>query len=841
MSSESRQPHPTTSVNLSGWLAKHAALLEPINDPADAAFRSAHFALTSRGVDETDLYDINLHDNSLTLMSPAEQQAVSVIRDYDSVIGVFPTILPIKASLNMYTIPRPRGILDKNLSVFVDIPNSNYTEVALHLLPNYELGTIGQFAVNVAFPALYNPTTSQSLTDEHYRLFFNHAVRPAIVEHSYANITHWPADYNCETIRARAKNGGITHTTHTIHKSIITQVLATIRENCDLHDDLAWARDFMWIVDAKGLKEEYRHRPRNHGGQCGRRQYSNLLNIFEVDLIDPGRGDQLYIDVALEFSQEGRILLWKTHSHEAILREVLGINDIAYYRSTQRFTADTVALMQHAAGFRVHCGPSPPIDHVRKLNVYTTDKAPTALIDQGHHAKFITAKEALVTTRIDGLTRAAAFAGRIRRVYEAVRDQNVPGNARLEGRVDFTHATSFMVGLDFQHLIGALVSVPVHDWWTFKCIRLAAASFVLEQHLSSTPTRRTQKQALGLVSVCVWIINALNARPCDRAAERELQLSCLPQIRSPEGEWESTTQGGMFLIHRLVQSGGLLQLPLHNLPDGEVIARALGFQTWSEVLIFVTMPTQRASKQQPQAEFRRNNRTAVRAPSPELEESQQQLPSDEDRNSSPSLTSPNSTPSTPATIPFDLDLHAGSFDYPRRDQGVRFSHNLYSLFVRTLREMLSRAPNERDGGAYLVAAVEPSLVDLDFFKVNVTEELPRVFRKLRLVTPVKPTWDASFDRLFPKKGAAALSGGGWQDLGSRQEWVTMTALMEDDQINEIRKQFKKEFDTFTWFPVNANDKIWKVLAKGNNYRGNAKAPWIMPRLLADWEAMPRLD
>ncbi|KAG8928192.1 hypothetical protein FRC01_006340 [Tulasnella sp. 417] len=813
--------HPTEPVSLIQWLEAHDELVGSTDNDAEKARLSTFFALTSRNPTEPTLYDINLHLNSFTLQSRDVQDEAGVTRDYDSLIGVFPARLPLLADLSIYTIPRPKGRLEKNLSVYVDLPDLDLVQVPLHKIPNWELGTVAtKFSVNVMFPSLYHPGSSEKLTEDHYRIFYDRALRPAARRHCNANDSYWPASYQSETIRAQHQRGAFTHTAHVVNRNKVAAFLDAVRDNCAQDVGLIWAVGMLWVVDGKGLKEQYRHTPSPSNAT---RTLNRLLRIFDVAEINRDRGDQLYIDVAVEITQPDHILLWKTHSHDAIIRTMLKVQDVQYYRTAQRYSQDTVALLQHAAGFRVSCGPQAPQPYLRKLNVYTTDKAHTALIDNGHHAKYIDPIKALTVPTGDGDSEPKAFAAKMRTVYSAAENEQVPGNARLEGRVNFTEAATFLVDFELDDFFLALLSIPCETWWPFKTVRLQAALRVLESHLSASATVRAARNSLALAGVCVWMANAMNARPSDKAAENALREACLPQVQDYDLNWVPTTQGGMFVIHHLAETYNVFQLPLNNnLPEGNTVARALGFPSWGDLIVHITKPRPRNREVLATEAFRRNNRSGVRAPSPETVEDNVDGPSG------------SSNPAGPV-IPFNVDDYQGTFEHGRED--TTFTEYAYSLVVRILREVVSRAPNHRTDGAYLVSSINPSTIEPTFFKGSLVQRLPEYFRQFRLVRPDEDNWDAVFNRIFPDKGAAPLVNG-WKDLRSRNEWVALTVILTEGQVRSIRAELKKEFDRFSWVPFSQNDKVWKVSSGGRLFRGHTLGPWILPNKKADWESVP---
>ncbi|KAG8998919.1 hypothetical protein FRB90_012196, partial [Tulasnella sp. 427] len=214
---DSRLPHPFVSVSIHDWLYEHDQLLDETEDPDEQIFLSTYFGLTSRRPSSPTLQSLDLHADSFNLLPPADQNALSFNRDFDSLIGVFHEQLPVIDSVSVFTIPRPKGRLQKNVSVYVDLEEIGYRNVGIHAIPNWEFGTIQNvYSINVAFPSMYNPAGNETITEEHYAQFYNLAVHPAVEDHLADNLSHWPATYQSETLRARSARGAITHTSHTV-------------------------------------------------------------------------------------------------------------------------------------------------------------------------------------------------------------------------------------------------------------------------------------------------------------------------------------------------------------------------------------------------------------------------------------------------------------------------------------------------------------------------------------------------------------------------------------------------------------------------------------------------
>ncbi|KAG6871947.1 hypothetical protein C0995_014638, partial [Termitomyces sp. Mi166 len=461
---------------------------------------------------------------------------LSISRDYDSVLGLSPIIM-VEDNISVFTVPHPTFALKSGVHVthpviFDDIER----DVDLHKIPNFEWGKFGpRHHLHVFFPGLWTPERSKSRqpyqTNERERaIWYDLGLRPAILELLGENLAQeWPASYETEEIRARRVRGGHSWSTKIIPEDIVPRLADKIRSHLTLYnngldtEEHEWASNFLILHTIRGTKGMTWHQPDPRSADEAFQRFLRSSRLTR-DVFTIG---EWYIDVAIEISSdEGACLQWLTSTHNLVVQQALLIDDYNAARITDlgssKYSRDMVSHLTAISGFRIAPGPAAEgFFRVKYLQAYTTDKAIVYNVDSGHHAKFLTVREAMdieqPTPTISGLHT----------IYDRATMHN-GSNARLELRVPFEFAAHALLEFDPAIIKRCLCIFSRKEWWGFRILRLQAASSVLSWQASAEPELRVHEQALTLTAACVWFINGLHARPEDGPAARRLMDAALP-------------------------------------------------------------------------------------------------------------------------------------------------------------------------------------------------------------------------------------------------------------------------------------------------------------------------
>jgi len=304
------------------------------------------------------------------------------------------------------------------------------------------------------------------LTLEERTLWYENAFRPAISALlGDAIASEWPATYETERLRACKARGGYSWGTKLIPKDVVSDLADCIRDQLNTNrtltrEDMTWASDFFFLHTIRGVKHASFHRVDSESSEY-------YLNDFILDARLSGRvpfvGDW-YIDVGIEISsEENACLQWMTNAHPRIVQQALHISDDSAQRITDitssQYSRDLSSHLTAVSGFRIVPGVRAQGEfEARYLQAYTTDKSVVYNPEGGHHAKFLTTKEAM------GHTQPAKTVEGIYTIYEQAMIAN-SSNARLEVRVPYRFATQVLIEFDVDQLRDSLCAFTREEWW----------------------------------------------------------------------------------------------------------------------------------------------------------------------------------------------------------------------------------------------------------------------------------------------------------------------------------------------------------------------------------------
>ncbi|RDB19057.1 hypothetical protein Hypma_014471 [Hypsizygus marmoreus] len=529
--------NPIVSHTLAEFTARANKLYVP--DGVDDAF--IRLALTG---EYTDVDDDN--KKKQVFLDPIQNivepdHSLTISRDYDSVLGIADKLL-VDCPISVFSVPHNFFALKTNIHIQHSIVRGDTTtKVDYHRIPNFEFGNFGpRHSLNIFFPGLWSPLRGKSnqpyhLSEKERAFWYENGMRPAIASLLGQSIaSEWPATYETERIRAQKSRGGFAWGTKIIGRDVVDQLADRIRTELDENPfvaahDIAWARNFFILHTIRGVKHSSFHRVDATSAEYYLTEFIQEAHLsYEV----PEEG-VWFVDVAIEISSdEGACLQWMTSTQHDVVQQALRISDEDAERisepNSSKCDRDLVSHLTAISGFRITPGVRAQGEfEVAYLQAYTTDKSVLYNADSGHHAKFLTTKEAM------GPTQPAKSITGIYTIYEEALKAN-SSSARLEARVPYQFATKVLLELEHDKLRDCLCSFTRQEWWSFRMTRLMAISQTISLQALGPANMRLAGEALALTAACVWLTNGLHARPDDGPSSRRLMDTVLP-ITEAEG------------------------------------------------------------------------------------------------------------------------------------------------------------------------------------------------------------------------------------------------------------------------------------------------------------------
>ncbi|KAH0588293.1 hypothetical protein J132_02620 [Termitomyces sp. J132] len=805
------------------------------------------------------------------------QYDLSISRDYDSVLGIASDLL-VEDNISVFTVPHPTYALKSGVHITYPVSFGDIErDVDLHRIPNFEWGKFGpRHHLHIFFPGLWAPQRCKSRgsyeTHERERaIWYNHGLRPAMIALLGENLAQdWPASYQTEEIRARRARGGYSWSTKIIPQDIVPFLADRIRMQLRSTNDLAqedkdWATNFFVLHTIRGTKGMTWHLPLHQTAEVAFRQF---LHDSRLSLEVLTAGDW-YVDVGVEISSnEGACLQWLTATHNVIVQQALLIDDATAARITDlgssKYSRDYSSHLTAISGFRIAPGVlGGGAFSARYIQAYTTDKSIVYNNDDGHHAKFLTTREAMAleqpTPTISGLhtiyDRAMTFNG---------------SNARLEVRVPFFWATRALTAFDPDILRRCLCIFTRREWWSFRIIRLQAASSVISWQVAGPPQLRVHDQALTLTAACVWLINGLHARPEDGPAAKKLMDAALPLSEADEVARDDLAYRRSLPQRRVIsrsdreegdedeeevpdeeeeeeeEEGNARHLIAHN-ANGCVFFRRIKFTDAPRFRAGgPTMPNEafrfwfRMTIEEIEAKYvktgivdkqviARIRSTLCKRPLPRVVNwSDEPLP-DMFNIGAPGQKLP------PPAYDDGSDIDDAGTPPPQLTVNA-FASELFRNFVANVK---SKSPNPRGNtkASYLkINNVERLSSDEAIFK-NLA--LSDTFRHVAYKHATKDEWKRAFEWLFPKRGYETSSAvQNYPACPYFQQWLKFVNSDENSEqlVNETRMAIWTRLKTWSWIPDARQDKMWPTGAAPGFHRLPALskpngAPLPAPRIL----------
>lgn len=320
-----------------------------------------------------------------------------------------------------------------------------------HEVPNCILGTFGpQHIIRMFFPGIrQDGTHSIPLSAEERAELYNLGIAPTVQEVLPASRHNWPADYKAETFRARKHQHGFTESKRPIPRDDVDEFFTVLRRNLDAN--VPWARHYRFGIQICGTKDATVHGVDEMSREAALHAY--------LENLDTSSGIW-FIDVALEFVQKDRALLWRSDAHHHNSAAAIGISaeDALAFTQASRHRVDPSSHLTALAGFRTtpHADQGGPFQ-ITYLQAYTTDKGVTYNPEGRQHGKFINTNMAMKG-------EPPAFCTNLMNAYAAA-GENLNVAARVEVRVKLRHASAVLVAFDDAVLRRSAISLDGVHWW----------------------------------------------------------------------------------------------------------------------------------------------------------------------------------------------------------------------------------------------------------------------------------------------------------------------------------------------------------------------------------------
>lgn len=355
-------------------------------------------------------------------------------------------------------------------------------QVELHRIPNLCLSKSGRQKTCIMFPGKYvsERGPQPGFTQPELRAWYEDCIRPAIAEVIPENVSHWPLNYNLGWTRMKGTRGPkqVHYSSLEIPAWTLERFAEVLRDKLEHHSNEVFHGAFFYH-EWRGIKGATLHKPDDADG-CDRALEEALKDIDVEEMLLEEGDNEWYLDVALEIQSPDLILQWKTANHADLLQYLLPsapVNRAVNLPNTTAFQEDISSLCYQLAGFRIAVPAIGRADHVKYINVYTTDKCATY---QLHHGAFtrhtpqclFPSNLPQALTDLGHLAKLLYYCAGYRDDDEFDVDDNEEsvkheGAARAEVRVQLEpgHISDVLRHMDWDLINKVLVGFNAEDWW----------------------------------------------------------------------------------------------------------------------------------------------------------------------------------------------------------------------------------------------------------------------------------------------------------------------------------------------------------------------------------------
>ncbi|KAJ8502666.1 hypothetical protein ONZ45_g11547 [Pleurotus djamor] len=442
-------------------------------------------------------------NHSLPDGSPIPQ----IERDYDSLLG-FTENLAQLSNINIYPEP-PNFLATINSNVHIKVPfilNSGPQSVDPAEIPNILLGKVeDRHQIRLFFPHLKtadrDEVNSSILRLDEREFLYNNIVLPSVKEAIPASAKDWPPSHKAELFRGKNRGPGMQHSAYLLRRQALPAFNNALRrrlnENPPYHDAV-------FCTQIQGVKGWTTHEMFPDSAE-------HAFNHLVCDL-DTSEG-HWWVDVAVEFQDGDRAILWKKDAAALLMAYALRIPRLQADRiaKSDACSRDVNAHMVEVAGFRATFRDPVGEFSASYMQAYTTDKALTYHKHGKQHSQNLTTHKAMrgkppkyISDLGDSLLDA--------------REKNVA--ARLEVRVPLVHAQTFLMEFDMLIIRESVLSLDAGNFWSWRLVQLCGISHALTAINDMSKEHRLMRSVLTTVAALTWYTNSIHSRPSDTSAGR---------------------------------------------------------------------------------------------------------------------------------------------------------------------------------------------------------------------------------------------------------------------------------------------------------------------------------
>ncbi|KAK0452204.1 uncharacterized protein EV420DRAFT_1701746 [Desarmillaria tabescens] len=490
-----------------------------------------------KGTQKEETLGINL----MTGSHAGRLQTCDLYKDFDSLLGIY-THTPYFGEARLPAISRDFiSNLSKEVHFRYDFQTPEDVCTKPHLIPNsciLEFGTNSKICI--MFPqAYYRGRGNSLLTDEECA----HLYAAVTVAHRYADPlssherpSNWESALHRANPSRHSKKGAHVHRLN-LPEHATGPFLDKLLDHLNGPDGEPWAKNALYYIERRGLKELNRHRVNDlsfleSSEQC--------LEQFMGDIIPPDAalGDILYIDTALEIGQHGAAVLPRTSQHATFITRALDIpqeqSSVLATHDFKGYQRQPFALLGEASGCRISYHHGAGNHQAVFIQVYTSDKALVAHASSVKNAIYLKPSHVFFrkANRSDGSvpefiqTSCDVLAS-------AAEDMDIV--TRIEARVPYAAAHAV-----FQNITGGAVHqlLTLHDRkvvWGYKFYRAKAYGQVLALQTTRGQEKMWSKlEAAGATLYVIWCFNATLAFDQPWGADEDLVLCCAEVHKDPD-------------------------------------------------------------------------------------------------------------------------------------------------------------------------------------------------------------------------------------------------------------------------------------------------------------------
>jgi hypothetical protein len=326
-------------------------------------------------------------------------------------------------------------------------------------IPNVAIATFSggsRGVVRILFPALFVEGQTVQLHADRKADLYNNGIIPALTHVNPEDVQNWPPTYEDSLFRARNKNGTLQYGTRPLASFDVALFSQELKRR--LTETHAWARDMVYLIQIKGVKEANRHNPNDYDSETA---LQHLLSNLDTS------SGTWFVDVGLEISEPEKAYQWRTDGHAAVLQHALSVNRAQATRATSstsnNYERDISAHLLDLSGCRIDLnGHSKGPHGVEYIQLYTTDKAVVYHLERGRHSKFMTGNQALQG-------QPPKFTQDLYSAFYNAGNSNDCA-ARVELRVPLDAAATVLLGMPDELLMESLVVFPRKVWWYVKFV-----------------------------------------------------------------------------------------------------------------------------------------------------------------------------------------------------------------------------------------------------------------------------------------------------------------------------------------------------------------------------------